>query len=293
MSVDVEPEASRDQVVSRAPAPGWVYPGEERDRRNLRRGLAWGFGSVVAFAAYTWLAVQWKPIIGFDSWIAEDRHFYAIFPVLRALNHIGQRMFCLPVLGLVLVAVLWRHRVIRPLVASAAAVFVNNLAVLILKVWLGRGMPLHVRPEFFIGGQEYPSGHTANIIVVFGLCVYLLSRYELVGEKGTRRMMWALGGLSLLMIFVSLFLRWHWLSDLIAGYFIGGGILGLAVALDAWMSSRARRLAAQEARLSDPPQGRGGVGGGAATSPRASSGHRRTAVRPGGRARRSPPPRRR
>ena len=58
-----------------------------------------------------------------------------------------------------------------------------NLLVLILKVGLGRGQPGLADPSFFVGGMAYPSGHTANIVLVYGLAVYLLGRYLRVSRR--------------------------------------------------------------------------------------------------------------
>ena len=66
---------------------------------------------------------------------------------------------------------------------GGAAVFVLNLLVLVLKVGLGRGQPGFADPSFFVGGMAYPSGHTANIVLVYGLAVYLLGRYLRVSRR--------------------------------------------------------------------------------------------------------------
>ena len=61
-----------------------------------------------------------------------------------------------------------------------------NLAVLVLKLALGRGQA-GTDPAFFVGGMAYPSGHTANIVLVYGLVAYLLSRYRGVSHGPGRR----------------------------------------------------------------------------------------------------------
>ena len=72
-----------------------------------------------------------------------------------------------------------RHRESwRPAWVVAFSVFSLNLMVLILKVLLGRGQPEAADPSFFVGGMAYPSGHTSNIVLVYGLVAYLLSRYR-------------------------------------------------------------------------------------------------------------------
>ena len=120
----------------------------------------------------------------------------------------------------------------RPAFIAAGSVFTLNLLVLILKVGLGRGQPGLADPSFFVGGMAYPSGHTANIVLVYGLAVYLLGRYLRVSRR-TYAIGWVLVvGLSLLMVAVSMSLNWHWFADLVAGLLVGGVVLELSVAAD-------------------------------------------------------------
>ena len=70
---------------------------------------------------------------------------------------------------------------------SPRSVFSLNLLVLVLKVLLGRGQPEAADPSFFVGGMAYPSGHTANIVLVYGLVAYLLSRYRGVSRTAVAR----------------------------------------------------------------------------------------------------------
>ena len=114
----------------------------------------------------------------------------------------------------------------------AASVFLLNLLVLILKVVLGRGQPEAADPAFFVGGLAYPSGHTANIVLVYGLVAFVLSRYRQVNRTLVRVLWSAVGLLSLTMVVTSLTLNWHWFADLIAGLLVGGVVLQLTAAVD-------------------------------------------------------------
>ncbi len=113
--------------------------------------------------------------------------------------------------------------------------FALNLVVLVLKVGLGRGQPAPADPSFFIGGMAYPSGHTANIVLVYGLVVYLLGRYYGLSRAEYFALWSAVAALSVLMVVVSLTLNWHWFADLIAGLIVGGAVLEMTVAADAAM----------------------------------------------------------
>ncbi|HEX5985337.1 MAG TPA: phosphatase PAP2 family protein [Nocardioides sp.] len=189
-----------------------------------------GFLGVV-FVGFTLLAME--PLMAFDAYFNLAPPPEAWVTVLHVLDRVGQRAVCLPILAVVAFLCCRRQESWRPAVLAAASVFFLNLLVLILKVGLGRGQPASADPSFFIGGMAYPSGHTANIVLVYGLGVYLLGRYLGVGRR-TYAVLWtAVALLSVLMVTVSMTLNWHWFADLIAGLIIGGVVLELSVAADA------------------------------------------------------------
>lgn len=182
------------------------------------------------FVGFTLLALE--PLMAIDAYFNLDPPPAAWRPVLHVLDRVGQRAVGLPVLALVVYLCWRRTRSWRPAALAVVAVFALNLLVLVLKVGLGRGQPALADPSFFIGGMAYPSGHTANIVLVYGLAVYLLGRYLQVSRR-TQAVGWVLVvGLSVLMVAVSMSLNWHWFADLVAGLLVGGVVLELSVAAD-------------------------------------------------------------
>lgn len=214
-----------------------------------------------AFVVYTWAVVQWPPMTWFDTTLDARRNLGVLVPVLHVLDRVGQRAVCVPVLAIIVLIMCWRHRAIRPLFLGVVALIGLNLLVLILKVWLARGEPLARMPSFFAGGQEYPSGHTANVIVMYGLCVYLLRQYGGVSRRVRNTLIGVVAVLSGLMFATSLLLRWHWFSDLVGGYLIGGAVLALLVGIDLAIPFRSRRLVVA------PPPAESGAALAAAASP--------------------------
>lgn len=216
-----------------------------REREDLRHdgwmsetssALALAGFLAAVFVGFTLLAL--RPLVGLDTYFNLAPPPAGWVPVLMVLDRIGQRAVCLPVLAVVVVVCVRRTRSWRPAVVAAGSVFMLNLVVLLLKVGLGRGHPDRVDPSFFVGGMAYPSGHTANIVLVYGLAVYLLGRYAGVG-RSVRGVLWALvAGASVLMVSVSVTLNWHWFADLIAGLLIGGVVLELTLAADSATSRR-------------------------------------------------------
>lgn len=191
-----------------------------------------GFLGLV-FVAFTLLALD--PLVGLDAYFNLNPPRESWVPALQLLDRVGQRAVCLPVLAVVAWACYERQQSWRPVVLAVGSVFLLNLLVLLLKIGLGRGQPAPADPSFFIGGMAYPSGHTANIVLVYGLAVYLVGR-NFGLRRSTRGWLWAtVGCLALLMVVVSVTLNWHWFADLIAGLLVGAVVLELTVAADAAM----------------------------------------------------------
>ena len=188
-----------------------------------------GFLSLV-FVAFTLLAMG--PLIRYDAYFNLAPPPEGWVPFLQLLDRIGQRAVALPLLAAAVYVIYRRTHSWRPVVVAGASVFVLNLVVLVLKLGFGRGWPGSADPSFFSGGMAYPSGHAANIVLVYGLGVYLLSRYGGLGRRG-RVIGWgAVALLAVTMVATSMTLNWHWFADLVAGLLVGGIVLELTATLD-------------------------------------------------------------
>ncbi len=197
---------------------------------EISSGLALAGFLALVLAAVTLLAMG--PLAKFDAYFTLAPPPSSWIPVLHLLDRIGQRAVCLPILAVVVFVVCWRQRSWRPAIVAAVSVFGLNLLVLVLKVTLGREGPYTVDPSFFNGGMAYPSGHSANIVLVYGLVAYLLSAYASPSRK-TQAVLWgAVAVLSVTMLVTSLTLDWHWFADLVAGLLVGGIVLEVAISFD-------------------------------------------------------------
>jgi undecaprenyl-diphosphatase len=188
-----------------------------------------GFLSLV-FVAFTLLAMG--PFVRYDAYFNLAPPPKEWVPFLHVLDRVGQRAVALPILGFVLYRVYRHCQSWRPVVVAACSVFLLNLLVLILKVGLGRASPGTADPSFFTGGMAYPSGHSANIVLMYGLATYLVGRYTSPARR-TLVLSWGLVCvLAVTMVVTSLTLNWHWFADLVAGLLVGGVVLELTVTLD-------------------------------------------------------------
>lgn len=169
------------------------------------------------------------------------------YPYADAVDRIGQRLICLPLLVFVAFYLCRRIRSIRPLVIAIGSTIALNGVIGVLKLASGRESPRTGGPELFVGDNVlFPSGHTANTLFVYGLIVALLVRYGNISPRA-RRLLWGVvAGITVLMTIISVYRHTHWLSDLIAGAMVGAAMLQLTLLVDqGWSDVRRwlRRLA--------------------------------------------------
>lgn len=83
-----------------------------------------------------------------------------------------------------------------------------------------------VRPEGLIAetGFSMPSGHATLAVVFFGLGAYLF-----INKKHKIKTIITTSLIVLLIAFTRVYLRVHWLTDVIAGLFLGGIILLVSI----------------------------------------------------------------
>jgi undecaprenyl-diphosphatase len=173
------------------------------------------------------------------------------------LDRIGQRAVALPIVGAALYYIYRKHASWRPTTVALGSILLLNLVVGLLKIGLGRAWPRTADPSFFAGGMAYPSGHAANIVLMYGLIAYLIGRYTRPSRR-TKVVLWGtVALLSVTMVATSLTLNWHWFADLVAGLLVGGIVLELTATVDRMLPARlfsaggraGLRAAVEDARL--------------------------------------------
>ena len=143
----------------------------------------------------------------------------------RVLNSLGQGGWFLMPIGIALTALaVWRRRSVRPVLIFVATVVMLYLTVGPMKIVFDRAAPAFTGPDravlfnpAAVGslGMSYPSGHVANTVLWYAAFALL------IGEMN-RRALLALRVLPpAIVIVTTTYLGWHWLTDSIAGLFIG------------------------------------------------------------------------
>ncbi len=114
----------------------------------------------------------------------------------------------------------WRQHTLRPLLTLGASLLLLNITVGAAKLGMGRLGPHYAitigSNEMGLGGDIFPSGHTANAVVTWGILAYLAS------TPRARRWLSAVSAVvSLGVGLTTVYLGTHWLSDVVLGWAAG------------------------------------------------------------------------
>ncbi|RKN43732.1 phosphatase PAP2 family protein [Streptomyces hoynatensis] len=114
----------------------------------------------------------------------------------------------------------WRQRTLRPLLVMSAALLLLNVTVGAAKLGMGREGPHYATVmgsnEMFLNGDIFPSGHTANAVVTWGILAYLAT------TERARRSLSVIAALCALGVgATTVYLGTHWVSDVLLGWTAG------------------------------------------------------------------------
>jgi membrane-associated phospholipid phosphatase len=114
----------------------------------------------------------------------------------------------------------WRQRTLRPLLVLGTSLLALNATVGAVKIGLGRLGPHYATTvgsaELFAEGDIFPSGHTANAVVTWGILAYLAT------TPRARRWLSVVGAFFALGVgATTVYLGTHWVSDVLLGWAAG------------------------------------------------------------------------
>ncbi|GAA3397259.1 phosphatase PAP2 family protein [Streptomyces roseoviridis] len=204
--------------LDREPEPPKIeVPRMTRTRLALFGGTsAFYLAIVVAVLLSTWLVtLDWKIMLfrPYQQW--PELHAFLDYYVV-----LGQRGPTAVMVAAWLGWRSWRQHTLRPLLSLGAALLLLNVTVGSVKLGLGRLGPHYATQvgsaELFAGGDIFPSGHTANAVVTWGILAYLAT------TPRARRYLSALSAVVALGVgLTTVYLGTHWLSDVLLGWAAG------------------------------------------------------------------------
>ncbi|MEW1548918.1 phosphatase PAP2 family protein [Streptomyces tsukubensis] len=204
--------------LDREPEPPKIeIPRMSRTRLALFGGTAAFYTAiVVAVLVPTWLVtIDWKVMLfrPYQQW--PELHAWLDYFVV-----LGQRGPTAVMVAAWLGWRSWRMHTLRPMLVLGAALLLLNVTVGSVKLGLGRLGPHYATQigstEMFSGGDIFPSGHTANAVVTWGILAYMAT------TPRTRRNLSALSAtVSLGVGLTTVYLGTHWLSDVLLGWAAG------------------------------------------------------------------------
>lgn len=204
--------------LDREPEPPKIeIPRMSRTRKALFGGtLAFYLAIVVAvLVSSTLVILDWKVMLfrPYQQW-PELHPFLDYFVVL------GQRGPTAVMIAAWLGWRSWRQHTLRPLLALGTALLLLNVTVGAVKLGLGRLGPHYATQigsaELFAGGDIFPSGHTANAVVTWGILAYLATTPQARRYLSVMSAVVALGVGA-----TTVYLGTHWLSDVLLGWAAG------------------------------------------------------------------------
>lgn len=211
-------------------------------RDEMFRAFRWSAILFLGFLVVTEQVLTRSYLYRFDHWIKNLRHHtFRGFSshALLALDDLGLRSVTATVLITLAVFIGWRFKSLRPLHLSLSALLLLNGVVGISKVIFGRSKPRLALDLLHAGGLSYPSGHSANALLTWGMCSYLIYRYTHREPFEGIKLNWLVITITITVCIVSLIRDTHWFSDLLGGVLIGGSLLVFLIAIDrAWPSER-------------------------------------------------------
>ena len=178
-----------------------------------------------------WLLVSYKTISSWDDWlISQARSFQTPFldKFFSFLTIFGSGYFMI-VAFLILALFLFRKRRKKAAVTVFFTLIGSGFLVFLFKGMFGRPRPFGC----FSGSDcfSFPSGHTTLSFYFYGILFYLMLRFTRV----SRITFWLLGlGLLFLIILVAfsrIYLGFHFPTDVVSGFLLGGIFLLIAAIL--------------------------------------------------------------
>jgi membrane-associated phospholipid phosphatase len=205
-------------------------------RPLVRASFLVGALSLLIFLALSIVVLRQLPLLRFDTSVSIFLQQYTTRPGMRAMRMVSRLADPgVPLLGIAGAALLALRRRWADLtlwiVALGGGLFINSW----LKDFFDGKRPGWADPLHMGHGWQFPSGHVLGAVVGYGLVLLLL--WHRLGRTWPRvAFILGLAALLLLIGFSRLYVRDHYLGDVLAGYAVGLSWLAFCVGI--WAAYR-------------------------------------------------------
>ncbi|MFI6094811.1 phosphatase PAP2 family protein [Lentzea sp. NPDC051213] len=186
---------------------------------------------------------RWTPLLSVDDGVRDDLHLYtvahpAFAAAMQTLSLVGSARVYAPVIALVAAWLLYRR---RPRTAAFVVVTVTGGAVLnaVVKAAVRRARPVVADPVTTATGLSFPSGHAQSAVVTYAtlLLIFWSAMRSLWRRVAVAVAVAMVLGIGLSRVALSV----HYVSDVLAGYFLGAAwVVAMCAVFHAWRQERTR-----------------------------------------------------
>jgi undecaprenyl-diphosphatase len=209
----------------------------------LLTGLVVVAGLAAAFAEVLEDVLEGEGIAAIDEpasrWLAGHRDPW-LTAALKIVTTLGNPGSLAVIMTLACGIAVWRSRTWLPALLGLIGGGGIGLVIVTAKAVVGRNRPASPFAAIYEDGFSFPSGHATGTAVVALLCAWLLSWWVIGGWPG-RVAVWASAiGLTGAVGFSRVYLGVHYLSDVLAGWFLGAGWALAVILVGAWWDGSRR-----------------------------------------------------
>ena len=185
----------------------------------------------------------WGPLHRLDSGVANDLHSWAFSSphavgFLKGVSTVFDpwTLRAVALGGVLLMAARGQRRLA---LWAGTTVAVAGVTGFVLKLVVARSRPSLPDPVSAAPGSSFPSGHALNSMAILGVLVLLVLPMV---PRPWRPLVWALAGAAVALVgFARVALGVHYVSDVVAGWLIGAGLVAVTVvAFETWRRPEAR-----------------------------------------------------
>jgi membrane protein DedA with SNARE-associated domain/membrane-associated phospholipid phosphatase len=162
------------------------------------------------------------------NWVLAHRVDW-VSSFMSAVSWLGSTFVIVPVLVLMVLFLIFRHRDRRSALLLALSVAGATGLYNVVKLAVGRPRPPMGAWVGHYSGGSFPSGHAAQSIAFYGMLAILFSARR---SARFRAVLWAAATLIVLMVGVSrIYLGAHWFSDVLGGWALGMAWLSILLVI--------------------------------------------------------------